>query len=165
VPTDTDIAWAAGLFEGEGCIGIWWPPSTIGRRRNPQIRLQVTMTDRDTVQEFCRIVECGGVSQEQNRKPPRKNCWYWTIGNPTDVERILRAFYPRLGERRRAKADEAFAEIDRRNADLRRVCVGCGVKFVASTRGPTAKFCSEPCRMRTYHAKHKGVPVSMRVLA
>lgn len=160
-----DIAWAAGLFEGEGCIGIWWPPSTVGRRMQPQIRLQVMMTDRDVVERFCHIMGCGKVSLEQNRHPPRKNCWYWTIGNRDDTERILRMLYPWFGERRRAKADEAFAEIDRRNADLHRTCDGCGEQFVAATHGPTRKFCTEPCRMRTYHAKYRGVRVSERTAA
>lgn len=163
--TDVEIAWAAGLFEGEGCIGIWWPPSTLGRRQQPQIRLQVQMTDRDVVVEFCRIMECGKVSQEQRRQPPRKNCWVWTIGNRADTERIIRMLYPWLGERRRAKADEALAEIDRRRVELRRTCEGCGEQFVAATHGPTRKFCSTPCYMRTYHAKHRGVRAAERVVA
>lgn len=156
---ESDIAWAAGLFEGEGCIGIWWPPSTIGHRKQPQIRLQVTMTDRDVIEEFCRIVQCGSVSREQNRKPPRKNCWYWTIGNRVDVERLLRAFYPRLGERRRAKADEALAEI----AKSVRACETCGETFRAQKS--QRRFCSTSCQQRSYYVRHGNVPVAARSTA
>lgn len=117
------------------------------------------MTDRDVVEEFCRIVGCGKVSEEQRRRPPRKNCWYWTIGNRDDVERLLRAFYPRLGERRRAKADEALAEI----AKSVRACEECGESFKAHKSD--RRFCSTPCQMRAYHAKHRGVRVSERAMA
>lgn len=126
-------------------------------------RLSVVMTDRDVVEEFCRIVECGKVSLEQRRTPPRKNCWYWTIGNRNDVERILTMFLPRLGSRRTGKALLTLAEISKRRAECIRICERCGVQF-ESTRD-LARFCSTPCQQADYYAKHGNVRVSERATA
>lgn len=163
VVSEVDIAWAAGLFEGEGCIQIWVPPSQSERWKHPQVRLSVAMTDRDVVEKFCRIVECGKVSPEQRRRPPRKNVYIWTIANRDDVERILLELLPHLGSRRTDKALAALAEIRQRRAELTHTCEGCGVEFEAKRE--FARFCSEPCRMRTYHAKYRGVRVADRVVA
>lgn len=164
VVSDADIAWAAGLFEGEGCIGIWWPPSKAEHWKHPQIRLSVAMTDRDVVEEFCRVVGCGTVGPEKRLRPPQtKTVHVWTIGNRDDVERILLALLPRLGSRRKDKALTALAEIAARRAELFRTCEGCGTTFEAKRE--LARYCTEPCRMRTYHAKYRGVPVAERATA
>ena len=149
---DVDIAWAVGLFEGEGCIGIW---KTQKDHVLPLIRLTVAMTDRDVVERFCRIVECGRVSPEKTlRQPtksgrPRKPVHVWQISNRADVERLLLAFRPWLGARRSAKADEVLAEI----AKLDMVCENCGVKF--RSHRISSRFCSVKCRNRWHYMNRR----------
>jgi hypothetical protein len=53
--TDRDIAWAAGLFEGEGCLSF----STVRGERYPQAMLKTT--DRDVLARFHRIVVVGAI--------------------------------------------------------------------------------------------------------
>jgi hypothetical protein len=63
VPTfREEVAWAAGLFEGEGCLTI-----TSGQ---PVMRLN--STDEDAPQRFYEIVGAGKVYGPYPRKPPRK---------------------------------------------------------------------------------------------
>ena len=103
-----DIAWAAGLFEGEGTISV--PP---GRPRS--VVLKVDMTDRDVLERFTRIVGVSHVRATHSSNPLRgsKPQWRWFASSSTDVLRILRMFLPYLGERRTAKAQEAIARLDR----------------------------------------------------
>ncbi|HZO69391.1 MAG TPA: LAGLIDADG family homing endonuclease [Kribbellaceae bacterium] len=135
----TEIAWAAGLFEGEGCITIFEQKQNV----LPLIRLSVQMTDRDVLERFCRIVECGRV-QVAHRAPRgnRKPTFGWSIGNRPDVERILLEFLPWLCERRAAKARLTLAEI----AKLDRRCRSCNKPFRA--RRHDTHFCGITCRNR-----------------
>lgn len=124
--TEAQIAWAAGLFEGEGCISIK-PPQ--GARHMPSIRLNISMTDEDVLVRFREAVGCGGVVRLRRPALPGKKAVYsWDIGNRTEVARLLEAFLPWFGERRAAKARLALDEC----ASMDRVCLGCGEPFRAS---------------------------------
>jgi len=135
-----EIAWAAGLFEGEGCIGVW---KTQKNHVLPLIRLTITMTDRDVLERFCAVVQCGKVGGERRYgRPHHKPAFVWCISNRSDVERILLALLPWFGERRSAKAREALAEI----AKLNMTCEYCGVTF--RSHRISSRFCSVKCRNR-----------------
>lgn len=112
---DDYIAWAAGLFEGEGCINI---AKNKPESDNLFARLTMVTTDKDVLERFALIVEGGHINPvpwqyKPNRAGIRvsKPQWRWKAGSEHDVETILTAFYPYLGERRRVKADEALALI------------------------------------------------------
>ncbi len=115
---ERDWAWAAGLFEGEGCV--------INRRRKPPQEkywkrgLSVQMGDGDVVQRFAAVVGAGSVRHQTNDIPSRPDhwttMWCWSCTNWPDIERILNELLPYLGMRRREAAlallanpaDEAF---------------------------------------------------------
>lgn len=101
-----NIAWAAGLFEGEGCI-IYRSP------KNPW-RLALSSTDEDVIRKFAFIVGVGGVLGPQRLKNPKwKPIWTWWCTTAEKASALLVAFHPFLGKRRRAKAEDflkAFAE-------------------------------------------------------
>lgn len=147
---DVDIAWAVGLFEGEGCIGIW---KTQKGRKLPLIRLSLEMTDRDVVERFCEVVACGRVTGPHVYKRPtnRKPTYGWLISNRADVERILLMFQPWLGERRSSKAQEVLAEI----AKLNMQCEHCGKAF--RSHRILSRFCSSRCRSQSYYLAHRPV--------
>lgn len=108
--SDLDVAWAAGLFEGEGCFTRNFTRSKNGPRR---VHLQMTLvsTDLDVLQRFARIV--GGNTRPIRRPGSRfKQAWGWTAGGPKaaaicDDER----FFLNLGDRRRARFTEIAAEV------------------------------------------------------
>jgi hypothetical protein len=144
--TVEEIAWAAGLFEGEGCIYMVQQKAKVLR----SIRLSVLMTDRDIVQRFRDVVDCGSVSGERRfGREHHKPTYVWLICNRRDVERILLDFLPWLGERRTAKANEALAEI----AKLNQTCEGCGIVF--RSHRITSRFCSVKCRNRWHYLSHR----------
>lgn len=96
-----DIAWAAGLFEGEGTIF-----SADGGRP----RLALCMTDKDVVDRFRDIL--GGTVSGPYREGQenRKLMYKWQEGKVGTVQSVLRQFWPYLGERRREQAALAFAK-------------------------------------------------------
>lgn len=108
----TDIAWAAGLFEGEGYIsftrnkykGKYYP------QKFPKIGLE--MTDYDVLQKFQSIVG-GKITKQRRRKKEydgAKRTWIWYCGLRKDVIRILKWFQPYLGKRRLSTIVKLFGE-------------------------------------------------------
>src|SRR5208282_6227159 len=93
-----DIAWAAGLFEGEGTFFL----NTNG---SPSAGLK--MTDEDVVDRFARIIG-EGVIRRYDPPPPRKPIWHWRLGTKVRVGEIIDLIYPYLGQRRRERADEVY---------------------------------------------------------
>lgn len=91
----SDIAWAAGLFEGEGSIVT----------NDGHIRLQLKMTDEDVVRRFAMVLGgnvTGPYSYEQADGHKRKPAWCWSI-NGAKAKGAARAMEPWLGKRRRAR--------------------------------------------------------------
>jgi hypothetical protein len=95
-----DIAWAAGLFEGEGTLFL------TGQTGSPCAAL--SMTDEDVVRRFAGVVGSGRVSKVIDPRPRHKPLWTWRLGTKEDIGALIELFHPYLGERRRAKADEVL---------------------------------------------------------
>lgn len=101
---NTDIAWAAGLFEGEGSFS-WHKIKT--RKDSLKIAAVLSMTDKDVVEKFCRIVGFGRVKGPYQPQPiGRKERWVWEVQNFSEVLKTIDLFLPFLGERRTEKALE-----------------------------------------------------------
>ena len=103
--TDIETAWAAGLFEGEGCIG-----TRSGARA--QVRLIIAMTDGDVVEKFHQIVGIGTLRGPIEKGGVRKPVWIWQVHGRKMIP-LLEAFLPHFGHRRKAKALEALEEARR----------------------------------------------------
>lgn len=108
--TRTETAWAAGLFEGEGCLYL--EPQSQRRPNARTARLSLVSTDEDAVQRFHSIVGVGTVNvQRHNERQGHKRQWRWQAGAKRDVEDVLRKFLPWLTQRRLTKAEELLAAI------------------------------------------------------
>ena len=98
------IEWAAGLFEGEGCISY--------DKLAPNTRILVIgMTDYDVMQDFVRLVGYGnlrGPIQRITHGKRRKDFWEWRVKKRKEVTRILKLLLPYLGNRRAERAREAL---------------------------------------------------------
>src|SRR5574342_52116 len=93
------LAWAAGLFDGEGYIG-----------RNAQwhgFRLVLGMTDKTTVNKFAKIMNLPFVSYKViPKKKSHKICYRWQLGKTSHVKKVLKMLLPYLITKK-AKAIEA----------------------------------------------------------
>ena len=99
------LAWAAGLFEGEGCISL-----------HPQyksVRLQMTQSDYDVLQMMQSI--CGGsIDPKSNKDKPAhyKPLWQWRLNRAEYVYALLEKFLPYFGTRRAYVAQNALDKLD-----------------------------------------------------
>ena len=101
----TQHAWAAGLFEGEGCI------TTSSNGTYPSLQLE--MTDKDIVDRFASIMGVGNVRYKDRKdKPSWKPTYRWTIQRKAEVVRILSMFLPYFGDRRAHKALDILDNIE-----------------------------------------------------
>lgn len=94
-----EIAWLAGLIEGEGCIFV--PVLPTAHTKYPMIR--VAMTDEDIVRRCYEITNVGKFGPLSHSIDGRKPVWKWQVSKRKDVARILCAVAPLMGERRREK--------------------------------------------------------------
>lgn len=96
--TAIDLAWAAGVFDGDGCIDL-------SDYRSP--RCTLIMTDDDVVRRFHTIIGTGSVSFVPGRKG-RKDAWRWTASGFRSGQYVIAVLWHQLGERRRTKALEVL---------------------------------------------------------
>lgn len=99
--TRENMAWAAGLFEGEGCIHV-------GSRVKGVMILTLTTTDRDVLERFHWIIGLGAIRLQKVRAGC-KQAYVWWISRGEHCQAALAAMWPFLGARRRARAEDAIA--------------------------------------------------------
>ena len=102
--TDCEIAWLAGLFDGEGCIK--WS----GRNG---VLLAISMSDPDILHKVKEITGVGQVYELSDRslKAGHKPMYEWNIGKKQDVEYLLSSMVFWFGERRKLRAKEALKRL------------------------------------------------------
>ena len=101
----TQIAWAAGLFEGEGCMSI-----QDRRNRQTGYRLSIEMTDKDIVERFQNLMGVGNITTRQRRH--WKPTYTWRMNRRDEVRRILNLLLPYFGNRRAHKALDILDDLE-----------------------------------------------------
>ena len=104
--TREDLAWAAGLFEGEGCFS----PRRPSGRKSMHLHAAVTSTDRDVIERFAQILEFGHINYSARKARPHHTPTYRWFVNGEEVERLYELLEPWLCGRRRARYAELLAE-------------------------------------------------------
>jgi hypothetical protein len=101
--SENEIAWAAGLFEGEGCIKT-------GHDKTGRAYAYVTLTttDKDVMDYFHAVVGIGEVRPSPPRQAGYKATYRWSGTRTAEVVILLESFLPYLGLRRSVKAMEAL---------------------------------------------------------
>ena len=79
----TELAWAAGFFDGEGHFGC---------HHFPYLYLSISQKDRNVLDRFRRIFKTGRVY------PPygKDSCYRFAIGNFHSIQKIIVALWPYL---------------------------------------------------------------------
>jgi hypothetical protein len=111
-----DLAWAAGLFEGEGCISF-------AKGRSRKIAAMLNMTDRDVVEHFQSVVGCGEIYAYKPQQEGWKPQWRWHVGSFERVQALIAMLWPWLKSRRRSKIRSVLARYKACEPASRRLCI------------------------------------------
>ena len=102
---EKELAWAAGFYEGEGCIGAY----QYGRRL--VLRMSVVNTDPEPMQRFYKAVGVGYVTGP-NHPPAFKAHWkpryVWQAQTREAIETVVKLLYGELSVRRQQQIDAAL---------------------------------------------------------
>ena len=122
---DTELAWAAGFFDGEGTIGCYSQPArlrsngtTIGR---PRLRLCITQNRTDSLARFQHAL--GGLGSIGACRP-RTGCYQFNVYADQDVRRALSLLWPYLSGAKRAQTLAALATFAARSQRVRAALAG-----------------------------------------
>lgn len=155
---DTEVAWAAGLFEGEGSFGV---------RENGTVLLSLGSTDRDIIERFRDVIGTGRFSSQSAGKNRRKKTLRRVdVIRVCDVLRIIDLFYPWLGVRRRARADQVVAILGERieSTTFARECPFCKELFRPpfTPNAARTRFCSRLCERRWHSRERRSIQKRVR---
>ena|ERR1035437_3069059 len=106
--TTADLAWFAGLFEGEGTV-------TPHRGKCRAQALAIAMTDEDVLRHAHGIVRVGHIYGPYLRERC-KPIWQWKVGRSEDTVGLAMTIYPMLGNRRQKQIVRMLESW--KNADL-----------------------------------------------
>jgi hypothetical protein len=98
----TDIAWLAGILEGEGCFDIY--RSSRGFFTG---RIRLEMKDKDIVERAAKML--GGRGQVRQIVRENENwsdTYAFGVGSKERLRRILPLLYPYMGKRRQVRLQE-----------------------------------------------------------
>jgi hypothetical protein len=102
LPSETERAWAAGFFDGEGWIGARL--STYGRH----VHIGLENCDLEALRRFRAVVGVGNIWPRRGRSASHSPSWVWRAGAIRDVEGVVALLWPWLTGRRREQADSAL---------------------------------------------------------
>lgn len=140
--TEAEIAWAAGLFEGEGSF-------CVNRRNGNRPRATMSMTDLDVMERFLEIVGVGKISKiGRKQKGHHKDAWQWWT-TEEEFHAVFNLLKEWLHPRRVEAAETAIAMrknyVDSRTKNL--TCALCGSPYTGKhQKGGPSKYCSDECR-------------------
>jgi hypothetical protein len=100
-----ELAWAAGLFEGEGCISLKTHRAGTYRLLTTRryLHLTVKMGDRDSVDRFHRAIGGLGAVYRQS-----DGMWSWQTGKFEHGQAVIAMLWYGFGERRRNRCVEVL---------------------------------------------------------
>jgi hypothetical protein len=105
--SDLQFAQYAGLFDGEGSIGMYAKTDVPRNGVKYSVTLRVSMINRETLARMYSHFGAGTL-KKYGPRPRRQPYWCWFCGKRTEVIRILRRLIPHLD----LKANEAKLALD-----------------------------------------------------
>ena len=97
---DTELAYIAGLFDGEGCVSYkqYMRKRDRNKKAYPtwQIRLEISMTNKPILQNICDILGVGTVTPKRykiKKAKTWKKQWRWRC-SPREAYFVCMALYP-----------------------------------------------------------------------
>lgn len=131
---DTDYAWAAGFWDGEGCVSLTYRQFSKNTPRIPRIVVQIAQVDRRVLDRFQQIVGYGNVlgPYEQVNKNA-KDYYVWRVEGVLHLAKIRDMLSPYLSEIKLKQMNDALKA--RQDWENTATCFVHGDRLVVTTRG------------------------------
>lgn len=155
----TDIAWLAGLLEGEGSFHCDGGRGSRLRETTGHLSITVQMTDEDVIKKIQQVTGFG-TFRSPRQLPSGKTCYGWSVSNQTQAAGLMMTLLPLMGVRRAAKIRECLAEWKKKpiRASLQTHCVN-GHPFTGENLRivDDGKYVRRRCKqcVRDRQAKHR----------
>lgn len=153
-----ELAWAAGLFEGEGTFTL----ARVRRDGRPELtyaRASVVSTDRDVVERFHAAMGVGSITVEKRRERGHKDLYKWGVQSRAGFKVAANKLRPWLCARRRARLAEVESATTRvRRKPPRKPHCKRGHALVGKNRKPNGKgrITCRLCAQQRERARTKG---------
>lgn len=103
--TIAEVAWTAGILEGEGSF------SRLKTRNGSYVpRVVCSMSDRDVLEELQRIWGGKIWTKGEKRESHHKEMFYWSTSSQWDAVELMIAVLPFMGTRRSFRINELLSE-------------------------------------------------------
>lgn len=137
-PTSHEIAYSAGLFEGEGTV--------VYVKEKNYIYVRIKMTDADVIERMFKILGGRLGKPVKPGQPHHKPQFEWFMGGRDEVIELFSMWKPWLGERRIAQFEEKIALSQPRRKPAQLHCVSDPT--IPTQRGYHAhlRMGEEPCQ-------------------
>jgi len=110
VVCNTDIAWAAGFFDGEGTTSLL----KAQRDHYSYIRMGLSQKVHECLDRFHEIVKFGKIYQSKTRDIRSWNCY-----KQDEVEQVLNLLWPYLSEVKKTQALSTFSKITNKHSNIK----------------------------------------------
>jgi hypothetical protein len=109
--TEVEIAWLAGLLEGEGCFSV--TQRLEHNRLTTRVSVVLVMTDEDVVYRAQALTGLGRLYYDARDKVPNnKPVYIWRVAVVAEVVPLLQCLLPYMGHRRTARINQALAVVE-----------------------------------------------------
>ena len=109
---ETELAWAAGLFDGEGSVSV--------NARTKALEISVGQKGRTVLDRFQAAVGVGRVYEYARDEPGGGTFFHYAVPNARHQLVLLRKLWPYLSEPKRDQARRAHAKLAEVRAELER---------------------------------------------
>lgn len=92
---EIDLAYIAGLFDGEGSVNIYSYRSSKNGRQYRRPILRITNTHKETLEFVKKFFDSGFIHKKKDKRDTRKSCFNYQVGNSRALE-ILKELRPFL---------------------------------------------------------------------
>ncbi len=132
--SETELAWLAGLLEGEGSFFLHRTRPSGAKRDYYYPTIVVTMTDADVIQRAARAMECPSAVRTIAPAGVSKKTGYRAVLRGAAAVRLMRALLPMMGVRRSSKIVELLAYDAARPATATARRESCAAAVVGRSR-------------------------------
>ena len=101
------LAWAAGFFDGEGCIGCYYRTNGKTQKRYRLLHISVGQKDREVLDRFKAIFGFGRIVQTQKNNGP---FYHFAVDSFEKSQAIVAMLFPFLGTIKQQQISQSLAE-------------------------------------------------------